>query len=81
MSEQNMLADLRTAKVWVDAQFATFADISARLRETETQYNARSGQYASIPKERARSVQSQIDDATKEPGSELLGDTRPGRTS
>jgi hypothetical protein len=77
MSEQNVIADVRSAKVWVDAQAQTLMELGERLRVVEQAYRARSGEFASIPTTRPESVQLAIDTAADEPGRDLLSDLRP----
>jgi hypothetical protein len=77
MSEQNVIADVRTAKTWVDAQATTLAELGEHLRLIEEAYRMRTGEYASVPTTRSQAVQTAIDAAVDEPGRDLLNDLRP----
>jgi len=74
--EQNVIADVRAAKTWVDCRFATLEELGAHLRAVEQAYRERSGEFAGIPKERSAEVQA----ADREPGRGMLEETRQGRT-
>ncbi len=78
--EQNVIADVRAAKTWVDCRFATLEELGAHLRAVEQAYRERSGEFAGIPKERSAEVQAAIDAADREPGRGMLEETRQGRT-
>ena len=79
MAEPNMIDDVRSAKVSVDSTAATLDVLFARLVATEQAYLARSGSYASIPRQRHPDIQKMIDKAQDEPGHELLSETRTAR--
>jgi hypothetical protein len=81
MSEQNMINDVRNAKSWLDSEFTTFEQLAERLRAIETAFQARSGEFASVPLERPTSMQSAIDNAADEPGNGVLNEIRRARTA
>ena len=43
MNEQNMITDVRGAKIWFDAQVPTLDELGLRLRAVEQAYRARTG--------------------------------------
>jgi hypothetical protein len=77
MSEQNMITDVRGAKIWFDAQVPTLDELGMRLRAVEQAYRARTGEFASVPTVRPPAIQALIDRAADEPGRDLLEDLRP----
>ena len=79
--EDNVIADVRVAKTWVDSQFSDFNALGEHLRAVEQAYRNRSGEYASLPLERPESVRAAIENAVDEPGSEFLNDVRRGKTA
>jgi hypothetical protein len=77
MSEQNVIADVRSAKSWIDTQAQTLTELGEHLRLVEQAYRNRTGEYSSIPATRPECVQLAIDAAADEPGRDLLSDLRP----
>jgi hypothetical protein len=77
MSEQNLITDVRTAKIWLDAQASTLDELGMRLQAVEDAYRARTGEFASVPTVRPAAIQALIDSASDEPGRDLLEDLRP----
>lgn len=76
MIEQNMIDDVRTAKIWVDSRLETMEELGQRLREIERAYLNRTDQFTALPNERPESVRQAIELAVVEPGRELLNDSR-----
>jgi hypothetical protein len=79
MDEQNLITEVRSAKMWLDAQSSSFQEVGVRLRAIEDAYRRRIGEYAGIPVQRTESVQAAIDGAQIEPGGDLLRETRSAR--
>jgi len=80
MSEDNVINDVRDAKAWVDGQWSTFDQLGAQLKEIERAFRDWSGEFANVPTARSQEVEQAIGQAADEPGSDLLGETRPRRT-
>ena len=76
MVKQNMIDDVRTAKIWVDSQSETMKELGQRLREIEQAYESRKDEFASLPDDRPESVRQAIEAAVIEPGRDLLNDSR-----
>jgi hypothetical protein len=76
MSDQNVISDVRTAKIWVDAQAKSLTELGEHLRSIEQAYQTRTGEFASVPIKRPQAVQAAIDAAVDEPGQDLLNDLR-----
>ena len=79
MDEQNVLDDLRSAKKWHAAQFSSIEEMAIRLRQIQADYEARTGEFASVPNQRSETVRAAIESAPSEPGRALLNDTRAAR--
>jgi hypothetical protein len=77
MGEQNLVADVRDAKAWVDRQSKSLDDLGRSLRAIESAYRNRSGAFATVPSQRSESVSRAIEAAENEPGQSLLSDVRP----
>ena len=58
MSEQNVISDVRAAKIWVDAQATSLTELGVHLRSIEQAYRTRTGEFASVPTERPQAVQA-----------------------
>ena len=78
MLEKNVIGDVRIAKAWVDSTSSSLEELGARLRAIEVAFRERSGEFAGVPVEHLASVQATIDGADREPGQELLEETRAG---
>jgi hypothetical protein len=79
MSDQNVIGDVRNAKVSVDRQFKTIKELGVHLRAIEQAYQARGGEYGSVPSQKPDWVRKLIEAAADEPGQGFLNDVRPAR--
>lgn len=77
MPDQTMIDDVRAAKIALDARLPTFEDLQRHLARVASDYEARRGEFANVPKTRPEWVQRMIDQAADEPGREMLAELRP----